>query len=288
MVLCLALGIGIKGEPRRPKIVRIEVVELYASNEAASQQFYRGLLPLMGDCEYCKMPSILGALLPSAQYIRLVFASGNASSRLESITFEIDDEQAMRDYLRAKAIPFTERRPMMFSEEDNYLAVVDPEGHQILFAGPAFLKNKTHPNLRLIHAGFVVKDREAMDKFYRDVLGFHVYWHGGMKDGETDWVDMQVPDGTDWIEYMLNVPANADKHTLGVMNHIALGVPDVRAAAEQLKKNGVKLTEEPKIGRDGKWQLNLYDPDQTRVELMEFTPAEKPCCAEYTGAHPKP
>jgi catechol 2,3-dioxygenase-like lactoylglutathione lyase family enzyme len=87
---------------------------------------------------------------------------------------------------------------------------------------------------------------------------------------------------------MLNVPANADKHTLGVMNHIALGVPDVRAAAEQLKKNGVKLTEEPKIGRDGKGQLNLYDPDQTRVELMEFTPAEKPCCAEYTGAHPKP
>jgi catechol 2,3-dioxygenase-like lactoylglutathione lyase family enzyme len=88
--------------------------------------------------------------------------------------------------------------------------------------------------------------------------------------------------------YMLNVPANAGKHTLGVMNHIALGVPDVRAAANQLEKAGVKLTEQPKIGRDGKWQLNLYDPDDTRVELMEFTPVEKPCCAEYTGPHPKP
>ena len=31
----------------------------------------------------------------------------------------------------------------------------------------------------------------------------------------------------------------------------------------------MKLTEEPQIGRDGKWQLNLYDPDDTRVELME-------------------
>jgi catechol 2,3-dioxygenase-like lactoylglutathione lyase family enzyme len=141
---------------------------------------------------------------------------------------------------------------------------------------------------QIIHAGFVVHDRAAMDKFYKDILGFHVYWHGGMKDDQTDWLDMQIPDGTDWIEYMLNVPANADKHTLGVMNHVALGVPDIHAAAKQLLTNGMKLTEEPQIGRDGKWQLNLYDPDDTRVELMEFTPVEKPCCSDYTGPHPKP
>ena len=44
----------------------------------------------------------------------------------------------------------------------------------------------------------------------------------------------------------------------------------------------------PKFGREGKWQLNLYDPDGTRVELMEFTPVEKPCCSDCTGPHPKP
>ncbi len=140
----------------------------------------------------------------------------------------------------------------------------------------------------MIHAGFVVKNRAAEDRFYKEILGFHVYWHGGMKDGEDNWVDMQVPDGADWIEYMLNVPPNASHKTLGVMNHIALGVPDIHAAQQQLIKNGWKGTEQPKIGRDGKWQLNLYDPDETRVELMEFTPVEKPCCSEYTGPHPKP
>jgi catechol 2,3-dioxygenase-like lactoylglutathione lyase family enzyme len=133
-----------------------------------------------------------------------------------------------------------------------------------------------------------VHDRAAEDHFYKDILGFHVYWHGGRKDDETSWVDMQVPDGTDWIEYMLNVPANADHHTLGVMNHIALGVPDIHAAEAQLRKNGWTGSEQPKIGRDGKWQLNLYDPDDTRVELMEFTPTQKPCCADYTGPHPGP
>jgi catechol 2,3-dioxygenase-like lactoylglutathione lyase family enzyme len=140
----------------------------------------------------------------------------------------------------------------------------------------------------LTHVGFVVHNRPAVDHFCKDILGFRPYWHGGMKDDKTRWADMQVPDGTDRIEYMLNVPVDANKHALGVMNHIALGVPDIHAAAKQLLTNGMKLTEEPKIGRDGKWQLNLYDPDDTRVELMEFTPVEKPCCSAYTGPHPKP
>ena len=143
-----------------------------------------------------------------------------------------------------------------------------------------------HVDRRMIHAGFVVKDRAAEDKFYKDLLGFRVYWHGGMKDSDTDWVDMQVPEGSEWLEYMLNVPANAGHHTLGVMDHVAVGVADIHAAYKALVANGSKPKEEPKIGRDGKWQLNLYDPDDTRIEFMEFTPTEKPCCSPYTGRHP--
>jgi catechol 2,3-dioxygenase-like lactoylglutathione lyase family enzyme len=140
----------------------------------------------------------------------------------------------------------------------------------------------------MIHAGFVVHDRAAQDRFYKDILGFRLYWHGGMQAGADDWVDMQVPDGTQWIEYMLNVPSDANQHTLGVMDHMAIGVPDIRAAYLRLVANGWKPTEQPKIGRDGKWQLNLYDPDDTRVEFMEFTPTEKPCCSPYVGPHPGP
>jgi len=84
-----------------------------------------------------------------------------------------------------------------------------------------------------------------------------------MKDEQDDWVAMQVPDGTDWVEYMLNISTTADKHTRGVMNHMAIGVPDIQAAKAQLMKNGWKPGEEPQLGRDGKWQLNLYDPDET-------------------------
>ncbi len=189
-------------------------------------------------------------------------------------------------------------------------SVVDPEGHLISFIeqtaspaptaaattspGPAadaskqVVKDSTQVSTKLIHAGFIVRDRAAEDHFYKDILGFHLYWQGGQKDDEVSWVSLQVPDGTDWLEYMLNVAPNADAHTEGVMNHIALGVPGVAAAKDKLVANGWQPGEAPKVGRDGKWQLNVYDPDGTRVEFMELTPVEKPCCASFTGSHPQP
>ena len=99
-----------------------------------------------------------------------------------------------------------------------------------------------------------------------------------MTDTRTDWVSMRVPDGTDWLEYMLNQPHPTPK-VRGVMNHLALGVPSVKAAYETLAQRGLKMSEPPKIGRDGKWQLNLYDPNLTRVELMEPKPVQTPCCS---------
>jgi catechol 2,3-dioxygenase-like lactoylglutathione lyase family enzyme len=129
----------------------------------------------------------------------------------------------------------------------------------------------------MIHVGVTVQDRAAADRFYRDILGFKDIWHGGMKDDRTDWVDMRVPDGTDWLEYMLNAH-DPDPHTLGVMHHMALGVPSVKAGYETVQKRGLN-PKPPQIGRDGKWQLNLYDPNFTRVELMEPRPVQTPCCS---------
>jgi hypothetical protein len=100
-----------------------------------------------------------------------------------------------------------------------------------------------------------------------------------MKDDEVRWVDMRVPDGDDWLEYMLNVSNPPSVKSRGVNNHIALGVKDIQDAFKKVGERVPALGEKPKIGRDGKWQLNLYDPDLTRVELMEFKPVQTPCCS---------
>ena len=214
-------------------------------------------------------------------------APGNS---VEAVGFLTSNVAAMRDFLQAQGLhPGKIRAAGKFASS---VEVTDPEGHQILFVQQDktayFMDHDPRVSSHLIHAGFIVRDREKMEHFYKDILGFRPYWHGGMKDDETSWVSLQVPDGTDWLEFMLYDPTGKDKHFLGVMNHIALGVTDIQAAKAQLIANGLKLTEEPKLGRDGKWQLNVYDPDETRVEFMEFTPKEKPCCSDFTAPHPKP
>jgi hypothetical protein len=75
---------------------------------------------------------------------------------------------------------------------------------------------------------------------------------------------------------MLNVK-DPSPRTLGVMNHLALGVPKIGLSFETVVERGYDA-EKPKIGRDGKWQLNLYE-NLTRVELMEPKPVQTPCCS---------
>ena len=287
--------LGSREKTPRPKIIGIAGVKILSTDVPRAREFYRSaFLGHVADfdsneCIWCENASgDVAFRLGSGQIVVIAPAPKPAPSNLlASIAFVVSDENEMKGYLGGIKVKFKELsfHPPL---NEKYLAVTDPEGHLIYFVAEENNPVQTTGFPRLIHAGFIVKDRAAMDKFYKDVLGFHLYWTGGMKDDASDWVDMQVPDGTDWVEYMLNVDANADQHSRGVMNHFAVGVPSVKQAAETLKASGGTFEEPPQIGRDGKWQLNLYDPDQTRVELMEFNPVEKPCCSSYTGPHPKP
>src|SRR6266403_1107430 len=283
--------------PARPRILGIRHVEIHVSDPKAAKKFYGALEQVVGECVGCKGSSpYIWLQLPAEQSILLWNASSlprpslPKSSLLKSVGFEIEDVERMADFLRANGISFEK---MYTVHGDPELVATDPEGREIRFIqpDPSPMNRRRAGTLnpkpvRLIHAGFIVRDRPATEHFYKDIIGFRPYWHGGMKDGQDDWVSLQVPDGTDWLEFMVNVSPDADQRLRGIMNHIAIGVTDIQAAKAQLIKNGAKLTEEPKLGRDGKWQLNLYDPDKTRVEFMEFTPVQKPCCSDYTGPHP--
>jgi catechol 2,3-dioxygenase-like lactoylglutathione lyase family enzyme len=290
ILMCSALTAS---ESQRPKILGIACVRLSVSDFCKARDFYTRILGHSLECKAGEKSAGGPVPLNAAQLVALsTRQSSDKSNLLEEIGFATDDITALRRYFDLHKIPVT--LPDAHGIPGKFLSITDPEGHHISFVqSPAERRTPSSPcpcpeTFQIIHAGFVVKDRAAEDHFYKDILGFRPYWHGGMKDDKDDWVALQVPDGTDWVEFMLNMPADADKHTLGVMNHIALGVPDIHAVQKQLLTNGMKLTEEPKIGRDGKWQLNVYDPDDTRVEFMEFTPVEKPCCSEFTGPHPKP
>lgn len=273
----------------RPRITGVDHVSFYTTNVEGVKKLYGETLGLASATPI--EPGELTRYMSGKQWVGFSAAPDpKATDRMDHVAFTTDNIAGLRRYLVQKGFKPGQIRGR--SDHSLSFLVNDPEAHHVEFVERA--KNESLPaepdavSRRMIHTGFLVYDQAAEDHFYREVLGFRPYWHGGMKDNQTDWFSLQVPDGTDWLEYMLNQPAHPDLQLTGVMNHISYGVSDMKKAQALLEARGWKPhgDERAQMGRDGKWQLNLYDADLTRVELMEFKPAEKPCCSDFTGPNP--
>jgi catechol 2,3-dioxygenase-like lactoylglutathione lyase family enzyme len=271
---------------QRPAITGIAFVRFYTAHTPASIIFYAHTLGLPRTVQ----DGVSRYSVNNSQWVEVEpFPTPAPASPLAAIAFTTRDAAALQTYLKAHDVAIVQ--PLA----NGTFGVKDPEGHLILFVqsdtpriGGVPRPILLSPSHRIIHAGFIVKNREAEDHFYRDILGFRPYWHGGKTETSTDYVSIQVPDGTDWVEYMLNVGPNPSPKTIGVLDHFSLGVANMPDAIKMLARTGCT---EPscsasKVGVDGKTQLNLYDPDLTRAEIMEFAPVAKPCCSPFTGKHP--
>jgi catechol 2,3-dioxygenase-like lactoylglutathione lyase family enzyme len=277
--------------PSRPPILGVAHIGLRTDDLAAARKFYGEAL---GFQEAFSLDKPSGGLLlvyfkvNDHQYIEVFPDLKSATEdRLSHIAFETSNAEQLRSYLASRAVkvPAAVRRGL---DGNVNFTIQDPDGHYVEFvqymAGSLQSRNfgKFLPDSRISermnHVGVTVRNREAADRFYRDILGFRLQWHGGMTDDCTDWVAMRVPDGKDWLEYMMIV-RDPSPRALGVMHHLGLGVPSVEAGYKTVMQRGLKPAQGPQLGRDGKWQLNLYDPNLTRAELMEPKPVQTPCCS---------
>jgi len=275
----------------RPAITGIAFMRVYSSDAAAAQHFYGDTLG------YQRVESQGRWLYPvnHSQWIEVLApASGQlppkSNDRMAAIAFTTRDASALAKYIEAHGVALAE--PLRGGQ----FGVRDPEGNLVIFVQAGSEKpvvasppspRATSP--RIIHVGFMVQDRDKENAFWRQLLGFRPYWFGGQKaETDVDYVSLQVPDGTDWLEYMLHQSPDSDLRTHGVMNHFSLGVATMDSALKALAANqcqGANCSK-TQMGRDGKVQLNLFDPDQTRVEFMEFKPSGTVCCSPFTGKHP--
>jgi catechol 2,3-dioxygenase-like lactoylglutathione lyase family enzyme len=297
LMLCLAaVGGGLPPSagddlPSRPRITGIAYVRIYSTNLDNSRTFYGkilGLAPAKAGC-----PAVAQSCFSINDHQQIEITAATTPPKadfLAEVAFSTEDVGQMRRYLTAHGVALGAISQTAGGRP--HFELLDPEGHPIAFIQTSprtvFKPGPEQLSTRLFHAGFVVHDSRLEDRFYRDLLGFRMYWRGGFKDADIDWEEIQVPDGNDWIEYMLNIPSTADHRELGVQNHFSLGVLSAKATVERIHAHGLRNTDEPEIGRDGKWAVDIYDPDATRVEFMEFSPAQKPCCHPYTASHPTP
>ncbi len=285
LVLLAAVTCGAFGaQAARPRITGVAHIAIFSSDIAKARDFYTALLGYEEPFLLSSPPNKLDLTfvkINERQYIEIFPEKEAGSDRLNHISVETDDIEGMRTYLASRGVPVPAKagRARIGNLSFN---VKDPDGHTVEFVqympegwtireqGKFLGKNRVSD--RMAHLGILVGNLAASQKFYGDILGFKEFWRGTRDPKQLSWVNMQVPDGDDYIEFMLykDLPA-PDKR--GTQHHLCLFVPDIEkslAAIEALPaRKGYTRPMEIRTGVNRKRQLNLFDHDGTRVELME-------------------
>ena len=271
--------------PRRPHITGISHAAFYVSDMAKARAFYEGLLGFQSPFSIPRKTGgeLVWIKINDHQTVELFPGSevGPDADRMYHFAVEVDDAEAMRVYLKSKGVEVPDKTAVGKIGNANYF-IKDPNGNivEIVQYMPDgwTMREKgkylpdTRVSQRMSHVGVMIGQLDKSLHFYEDILGFKEIWRGSSNGKELSWVNLQVPDGQDYVEFMLygKYPTKDRVHTL---QHICLEVPDVEKAGQVLAgrplPEGCKPPTPMKAGINGKRQINYYDPDGTRVEIME-------------------
>jgi lactoylglutathione lyase len=273
--------------PRRPRILGVAHAGFYVTDMAKARAFYEQFLGFASPFSLPRPNSdaqLIWIKINDRQSVELFPGSevSPQSDRLYHIALEVDDAEAMRVYLQAHGVAVPAKTPIGRAGNRNYF-VKDPNGNRVeiveyISDGKTRRDDGQHlPSTRIAtrmsHVGIMVGQLDASLRFYGEILGFVETWRGGAGP-LLSWVNLRVPDGQDYVEFMLYDKPPTRESLLG-KHHICLEVPSVPAAAEILRARplpaGVRRPDAMKVGVNGKRQINCYDPDGTRVEIMEPT-----------------
>src|SRR5258707_6293904 len=213
--------------PKRPRITGIDHVRLYVTDIGKANDFYSKIVGLPTKTAYgCRTVSLPCFVVNTRQQIELQSVPWlKPKNWLAEIAYATDNIEQMRGCLLAPNVDVT---PITKDLNDAlHFELRDPEGNALSFIhraelNPDFTTTNNRVSKTLIHAGFVVRDIAAENHFYVDVLGFRLYWYGGMKDDGVDWYELQVPDGDNWIEDKLKGPPTADHKQPGGQKHFSV------------------------------------------------------------------
>ena len=278
------LSVAVAEEPQRPHITGISHIALYVHDMNKTLAFYKDFLGFEQPYSLTNSDGTLHLTwikINDHQSIELFPETELGSDRLYHVALETDDAIGMRNYLAAHGVAVPDKVGKGKIGNLNYF-IRDPDGHiveivQYLPDGWTMLnQGKSLPDTRIAtnmpHVGILVDDVPRAKGFYEGILGFHEIWRGAKNPAVLSWVHEQIPDGQDFFEFML-YSALPDPDKRGTYHHLCLEVPDIEKAKAILEQRapliGYDKPLEIHIGVNRKRQLNVYDPDGTRVELME-------------------
>jgi catechol 2,3-dioxygenase-like lactoylglutathione lyase family enzyme len=282
-LLFLSLAVaGLHGQDApRPRILGVPHVAFRVHDIEASRHFYKDFLGYAEPFSINANGKLVMTFIKinDRQYIELATEAKPDEPRFVHLALETDNAEALRLYVKSKGYKASDKPASkgrihntatgLEDPDGNHIDVTqyEPDGSSMQDAGKDM--PDTRISTRMLHVGFYVSKPETA-KYYIDLLGFREFWRGTADGKKASYSNLMAPEGTEYVEFLFAPPTPA---TLGNTYHVALEVPDMDKAIAKLNANPArkdyKRPMEVKTGRNHKRQCNLFDPDGTRVELME-------------------
>lgn len=125
--------------------------------------------------------------------------------------------------------------------------------------------------MRMLHTMLRVTNLDASLSFYQEVLGMRLLRRADFPAGRFTLAFVGYGDEASHTVLELTHNWDTDKYQLGsAYGHIALGVPDVYAACNEIKARGGRVVREAGPMQGGSRVIAFVeDPDGYKIELVE-------------------
>jgi lactoylglutathione lyase len=125
--------------------------------------------------------------------------------------------------------------------------------------------------MRILHTMLRVGDLDRSIAFYRDVLGMELISKKDYPEGKFTLAFLGFGRNPEQAEIELTFNWGVERYELGTgYGHIALGVDDIYAVCDRIKKAGGTITREPGPMKHGTTVIAfVVDPDGYTIELIE-------------------
>ena len=125
--------------------------------------------------------------------------------------------------------------------------------------------------MRILHTMLRVGNMERSVKFYTDVLGMKLLRTTDRPEQKYSLAFVGYDDEKRSAVLELTYNYGVERYELGsAFGHVAIGVPDVAAACERVRKAGGRVTREPGPVKGGSSVIAFVeDPDGYKLEFIE-------------------
>ncbi len=125
--------------------------------------------------------------------------------------------------------------------------------------------------MRILHTMLRVGDLQRSIDFYTHVIGMQLLRKSENTENQYTLAFMGFGSNPEHAELELTYNWGVTEYDIGTAyGHIAIGVPDVAAACDRIRKAGGTVTREPGPVKGGKTVIAFVaDPDGYKIELIE-------------------